>query len=69
MQQVLRIEGMHCDGCVKRVTRALAPLAEHVEVTLDPPQALLQVAAPLTMQTVQGALQKAGDYRVAPVVA
>ena len=69
MQQVFRIEGMHCEGCVKRVTRALAPLAEHVHVTLDPPEALLQVASPVALQAVQGALQKAGEYRVTPVVA
>jgi len=69
MQQVFRIEGMHCDGCVKRVTQALAPLAEQARVTLDPPEAVLQVAAPLTLHAVQSALHKAGDYRAAPVVA
>jgi hypothetical protein len=41
----------------------LAPLAEQVSVTLDPPQARLQVAAPLSLEAVQGALQKAADYR------
>jgi len=50
MQQVFRIEGMHCGGCVSRVSKALAPLAEQVHVTLDPPQAQLQVAAPLSLQ-------------------
>ncbi len=69
MQQVFRIDGMHCAGCVNRVNKALAPLAEQVTVTLDPPQALLQVAAPLTLHQVQSALQKAGDYRVVPLVA
>jgi copper chaperone CopZ len=69
MKQVFRIEGMHCDACVKRVTRALAPLSEQARVTLDPPEAQLEVAAPLTLHAVQSALQKAGDYRAAPVVA
>jgi copper chaperone CopZ len=69
MQQLFRIEGMHCAGCVNRVSKALAALAEQVDVTLDPPQALLRVATPLTHQAVQAALQKAGDYRAVPVVA
>ncbi len=63
MEQVFRIEGMHCAGCVSRVSKALAPLAEQVNVTLDPPQAQLHVAAPLPLQAVQAALQKIGDYR------
>jgi len=63
MQQVIRIEGMHCGACVSRVSKALAPLADQVSVTLDPPQALLQTSAPLSLQAVQSALQKAGDYR------
>jgi copper chaperone CopZ len=64
MQQVFRIDGMHCDGCVNRVSKALLPLAQQVQVTLVPPQALLQVTVPLSLQAVQGALQKVGDYRV-----
>ena len=69
MEQVFRIEGMHCEGCVKRVTQALATLADEARVTLDPPEAVLHVAAPLTLQAVQGVLHKAGDYRAVPVVA
>jgi copper chaperone CopZ len=46
MQELFRIEGMHCAGCVNRVSKALAPLVEQVNVTLDPPQAQLQVTAP-----------------------
>jgi copper chaperone CopZ len=63
MQQVFRIDGMHCAACANRVSQALAPLADQVSVTLDPPQAVLQISAPLSLPTVQGALQKAGDYR------
>ena len=33
MEQVFRIEGMHCGGCVARVTRALKSIADDVEVT------------------------------------
>jgi len=66
MQQVFRIEGMHCGACVARVTRALQPLAQNVSVTLEPAQAKLEAAAPLALSAVQAALQKVGDYRAAP---
>lgn len=64
MEQVFEITGMHCNGCVNRVTKALQPLADDVVVTLDPPQATLQVDAPLALDAVQAAVAKAGDYRV-----
>jgi copper chaperone CopZ len=67
MEQLFRIEGMHCAGCANRVAKALAPLAEQVDVTLDPPQAQLQAAAPVSLQAVQAALQKIGDYRASTV--
>jgi copper chaperone CopZ len=67
MQQLFRIEGMHCTGCVNRVSKALAQLAEQVNVTLDPPQARLQVTAPVSLQSVQSALHQAGDYRATAV--
>lgn len=35
------IAGMTCQGCVRRVQAALAPLAQSVTVSLDPPQAVL----------------------------
>jgi cation transport ATPase len=50
------ISGMTCQACVKRVQAALAPFAEHVDVSLNPGQAILknqqaeysQLAAALT---------------------
>ncbi len=63
MQQVFRIEGMHCGACVKRVSQALRALSPEVMVTLDPPRAVLKADAPLTVHQVQQALQAAGDYR------
>jgi Cu+-exporting ATPase len=64
MQQVFRIEGMHCGGCVARVTRALKPIAEEVEVTLDPPRITLDVPDALGTEDVQAAVATAGDYVV-----
>jgi copper chaperone len=64
MQQTFVIEGMHCSGCVSRVTTALGRIADDVEVTLDPPQAILDAPEPLSVDEVQAAVSKAGDYRV-----
>jgi copper chaperone CopZ len=66
MQQEFRIEGMHCNGCVARVTRALEAIADDVKVTLDPPQATLETAEPLSLDEVKEAVRKAGDYVVTP---
>ena len=66
MQQVFSIEGMHCGGCVTRVTRALEPLADHVKVTLDPPRITLDVPHAVPLESVQAAVSGAGRYVVAP---
>ena len=62
MQQTFRIEGMHCGGCVARVTRALKSVADDAVVTLDPPQATLETSAPLSVDEVQAAVSRAGNY-------
>ncbi|MBS1133276.1 MAG: heavy-metal-associated domain protein [Burkholderiaceae bacterium] len=64
MQQIFRIEGMHCGGCVARVTRALKPIADEVEVTLDPPRITLDAPETLSTEAVQAAVAAAGDYVV-----
>lgn len=64
MQQTFHIDGMHCGGCVARVTRALEAIADDVTVTLDPPQAQLEAPEALSVQAVQAAVARAGDYKV-----
>ncbi|HEX5639152.1 MAG TPA: heavy-metal-associated domain-containing protein [Burkholderiaceae bacterium] len=66
MQQEFRIEGMHCNGCVARVTKALLAIADDAQVTLEPPLATLEVADPLSLDEVQAAVKAAGDYAVTP---
>ncbi len=66
MQQEFTIEGMHCNGCVARVTKALQAIADDVQVTLEPPRATLEASDPLTLEEVKAAVQKAGDYVVTP---
>jgi len=64
MQQIFRIEGMHCGGCVARVTRALKSIADEVEVTLDPPRITFESPEVLSTEAVQAAVAAAGDYVV-----
>ena len=66
MEQEFRIEGMHCNGCVARVTKALQAIADDVEVTLEPPRARLETADPLSLDEVRAAVRNAGDYVVTP---
>jgi copper chaperone CopZ len=67
MQQVLRIAGMHCSACVKRVTRALKSIAPQVTVSLDPPRAVLEVTKPLPLEQLAAAIARAGPYEVEAV--
>jgi copper chaperone CopZ len=62
MQQSFQIVGMHCNGCLNRVTKALRPLADDVAVTLDPPVAKLESQTAVSIDTVRAALARAGDY-------
>ena len=67
MHQEFRIDGMHCNGCVARVTKALESVADEVQVTLDPTRATLESPDPLSLDEVRAAVKKAGDYVVTPV--
>jgi len=63
MLQSFQISGMHCNGCVNRVTKALKPLADDVKVTLDPPRATFETSTALSIDAVRAALGKIGDYQ------
>jgi len=65
MKQSFQISGMHCSGCVSRVTKALKPLADEVTVTLDPPRATFETPSTVSIDAVRAALAKVGDYQVA----
>lgn len=67
MDQTLTISGMHCQKCVGRVSAALAPFAETVSVTLDPPRATLAGVTTPDISALNSALAKAGNYSAAVV--
>lgn len=55
------ISGMTCEGCVTRVKATLNTFADHVEVTLNPPQVNLNNCN-ATLETLNKALGSAGKY-------
>lgn len=69
MDKTFKLEGMHCGGCVSRITKALTPFADKVQVTLDPPQAVLRgTHSDASLEVMQIALAGAGKYTMAPAL-
>lgn len=64
----LALSGLTCGGCVKRAQAALAPWADDVTVTLDPPRAVLSGVRGSPAEW-QAALSAAGNYTLAPLAA
>jgi len=67
MAQEFEITGMHCNGCVNRVAKALRALDADVAVTLEPPRATFSAGAPVSLENVNATLAKIGDYRASEV--
>lgn len=63
--QIHSLKGLHCGACVGRVTRALAPLAEKVDVTLAPMQVTLTNPTG-DISALQAAVAQAGSYVLIP---
>ena len=63
MKTIYTVTGMTCSGCVNRVKSALAPLAQSVEVTLDPPKVVLENSS-VDLVALNVALNKAGHYQL-----
>ena len=67
MAQEFRVTGMHCAGCVNRVAKALRALDAGVAVSLEPPRAQFSDAAQVSLDAVNAALSKSGDYRASEI--
>ena len=59
------LQGLHCNACIGRVSKKLAPLAESVVVTLDPMQVVLTKPR-ADFETLQAAVAEAGKYLLLP---
>ena len=59
------LSGLHCGACVSKVTQALAPMAEGVQVSLSPMQVVLTDAT-ADFETLKAAVEGAGKYVLLP---
>ena len=59
------LTGLHCSACVGRITKALAPLASGVSVSLSPMQVVLTDAS-ADFETLRAAVENAGKYTLLP---
>lgn len=68
MRTTVFIQGMHCTGCVNRLTEAFqnVPGVTAADVTLTPPQAHLESDGLLPMDAIRSAARTAGGYSATP---
>ena len=66
MIQMYEVTGMHCQGCVQAVQQALRGVTgiQSVVVTLQPPQARVEMPQNVPTEVMNNALKSAGDYRL-----
>ncbi|MCO6430192.1 MAG: heavy-metal-associated domain-containing protein [Deltaproteobacteria bacterium] len=64
MQHTYEVEGMHCGGCVAKIKSALEATegVRDVEVSLNPPRAIVEMHRHLEEETLNASVQRAGDY-------
>mgnify|MGYP001557243447 CR=1 FL=1 len=66
-EQTFKVEGLHCQSCVRVVSAALEALPEvsAVEVDLGEPSTVrVHADADLSVEQVQAALDEEGEYSV-----
>jgi copper chaperone len=57
------VEGLHCEGCAKSVSKAIQSVASGAQVKVDVAGGLIEVAGAADSRAVVGAIEKAG-YKV-----
>ena len=63
--QIYALAGLHCNACVGRITKALAPLASGVSVSLSPMQVVLTDTS-AGFEALKAAVENAGKYTLLP---
>jgi copper chaperone CopZ len=56
------ITGMHCESCVKKIETQIRPLVQEIQVTLNPPRAVITSDSVLNLDQINKELQKIGKY-------
>lgn len=68
MKTRYKINGMTCSGCQSKVTEALKSVTEHVEVTLQPAEALIENYRKVPLEKLQHALSEKGPYSIQEII-
>lgn len=66
MKQTFKINGMSCGSCKQTVEKALQRVdgITSAQVSLNPPEAIIEKADAVTLDQLNAALSKAGNYSI-----
>ena len=66
MKHIYDITGMHCESCITKITEALKKLDQisDVEVSLNPPRAVIEMNKHIDLGKLNAILGTAGDYKL-----
>lgn len=66
MKQTFKINGMSCGSCKQTVENALQGVdgVTSVQVSLNPPEAIIEKSDSVTLNQLKDALSKAGNYSI-----
>jgi copper chaperone len=66
MKQTFKINGMSCGSCKQTVEKSLQEVegVSSVQVSLNPPEAIIEIADSVTLNQLNSALSKAGNYSI-----
>jgi copper chaperone CopZ len=66
MKKTFKINGMSCGSCKQTVEKALQGVngVTSVQVSLNPPEAIIEKADSITLDQLNATLSKAGNYSI-----
>jgi len=66
MKQTFKVNGMSCGSCKQTVEKALQEVdgVTSVQVSMSPPEAIIEKADSVTLNQINSALSKAGSYSI-----
>jgi copper chaperone CopZ len=66
MKQTFKVNGMSCGSCKQTVEKALQEVdgVTSVQVSMSPPEVIIEKADSITLNQLNSALLKAGNYSI-----
>ncbi|KAF3362882.1 Uncharacterized protein PHSC3_000416 [Chlamydiales bacterium STE3] len=64
MKYIYQVNGMKCASCVTKIKEILKNFAESAEVTLNPPQVVLEGKTSVDLEKLNTAIKEAGNYEL-----